>query len=162
MQIDDELAAFLECAGSQIVGTVDAAGVPTASRAWDVQVVGDHSAVRVQLDVTDAITIDNVDAGRSVAITVTDVFTLRSVQVKGSVQVEGRGTRVGPPTADDFVHGERYRAGFLANVVEVEQVPEALPRRMLPTTFVTFEMTIDEVYDQTPGPTAGAPLGAAS
>jgi hypothetical protein len=154
VQIDDELAAFLECTGSLIVATVDAAGVPTASRAWDLQVVGDRARVRVQLDAADRTALESVGAGRSVAVTVTDVFTLRSVQVKGT------GTAASAPTADDTVHGERYRAGFLANVAEIEQVPAALPERLIPTSFRSFEMAIDEVFDQTPGPAAGAPLGA--
>jgi predicted pyridoxine 5'-phosphate oxidase superfamily flavin-nucleotide-binding protein len=155
VEIDDELAAFLECAGSLIVGTVGADGVPTASRAWDLRVLGDHARIRVQLDAADAVGIANVDAGRSVAVTVTDVFTLRSVQVKGS------GAPTDAPTGDDIVHGDRYRAGFLANVVEVEQVPEELALQLLPPSFLVFEMPIDEVYDQTPGPGAGARLGAA-
>ncbi len=155
MQIDDELAGFLQCTGSLIVATVDAGGVPRASRAWDLQVVADGARVRVTLDAGDHAALDNVEAGRSVAVTVTDVFTLRSVQVKGT------GAAATVPTADDTVHGDRYRAGFLADVAEVEQVPEALPQRLIPASFRTFEMAIDEVFDQTPGPSAGARLGAA-
>ncbi|HEX5587357.1 MAG TPA: hypothetical protein VFZ17_08625 [Acidimicrobiia bacterium] len=153
MQVDDELAAFLEVGGSLIVATVDTDGRPDAARAFDLQVLPDRSRVRVQLAVEATTAIANVDAGRSVAVTVTEVFTARSVQVKG------HGTPTTPPNAADTVHGDRYRAEFLANVAEVEQIPIELPRRLLPEQFVAFEMDIEEIYDQTPGPSAGAPLG---
>jgi len=154
MEIDDELAAFLQCEGSVIVATVGADGVPSASRAWGLRVLPDRGHVRVQLDAADAPAVADVDAGRSVAVTVTDVFSLRSVQVKGHASTTTR------PTAADVLHGDRYRAGFLANIVEVEQVPEDLVLRLVPSDFVVFDMPIAEVFDQTPGPTAGAPLGA--
>jgi hypothetical protein len=155
VQIDDELASFLEVGGSLIVGTVDEDGRPDAARAFDLQVVADRTRVRLQLATDSDVAIANAAAGRSVAVTVTDVFTMRSVQVKGL------GARATRPTPADVVHGDRYRAEFLANVVEVEQVPPELPRRLLPDHFVAFEMDIDEIYDQTPGPSAGARLGGA-
>jgi hypothetical protein len=152
VEIDEELANFLECPGSLILATVDADGRPDAARAWGLEVLPDRAHVRIQLGADSVLALANIAARRSVAVTVTEMFTLRSAQVKGVP---------GPPAAlrgSAMVHGEQHRAQFLANVVEVEQIPDEIPRRLVPPAFVAVDMTVEEVYDQTPGPGAGAPL----
>jgi hypothetical protein len=79
-----ELATFFEGNGGQYVGTVDADGTPSAGRGWGMRVLPGGSGVRLLVG-HDAETIASLRSTGRVAVTVTDVMTYRSVQLKGRV-----------------------------------------------------------------------------
>jgi hypothetical protein len=145
-----ETARFLESGCALIVGTVGADGDPYATRGWGLDIVSDQDArIRILIDASDSVTLDRLSSGGGVAITGTDVPTLRSVQVKGRALL-----------VEDATEADRARAGrfcdvFFTDVVETEGTPRELLDRLEPADYMACLVEVDELYDQTPGPGAG-------
>jgi hypothetical protein len=150
-----DLLQLIGGSSSMLVGTASATGEPRASRAWAAQIVGlDPLRVRVVMDADDAVAISNLREGASVALTGADVRTLRAVQLKGRVLL------VEPASDQDRSLAADQSAQFFQAVVETDGNPIELLRRLLPAQVVSFELLVDERYDQSPGPTAGRPVEA--
>jgi hypothetical protein len=149
---DEETRAFLESGCGLIVGTVSPDGAPHAGRGWglDVLEVGPPARLRLLLDVDDEGTIGNVAAGAAIAVTATNVKTLRSIQLKGRA--------IGPEVLapDDQARGDRYVEAFFADVEAVDGVPRERFEHFMPSGLVVCTFEADERFDQTPGPGAGA------
>jgi len=144
--LDEEKVSFLEGGCALIVCTLDADGEPFASRAWGLTVVScDEMRVRLLA------TLDVLPRG-AVAITGTDVPTLRSLQLKGHV------VAVEPSNAADLAKSQRYADAFYSDVERTDNVPRELLDRMTPKEFLACTIEIEELYDQTPGPRAGCSL----
>ncbi len=94
--------------------------------------------------------------GGGIAFTATDVPTLRGFQVKGRVD------RLAPPTAEDRVRIEHHAAGVFADIEATDHIAVGMIRRILPFSFVACELVVEELFDQTPGPGAGAAVTSAS
>jgi hypothetical protein len=154
--LSGDVRTLLEGGSSLIVGTVDGHGMPFAGRAWGIDVLdpSDRPRLRVLLDADDAGTQDHAAPGRGIAITAADVRTLVSVQVKGRV--------VGlepAPTGDDRTRHTEYVSSFFTAISESDGTDRALLDRFAPLDVVPCIVDVEEVYDQTPGPAAGAALG---
>jgi predicted pyridoxine 5'-phosphate oxidase superfamily flavin-nucleotide-binding protein len=149
--IGSELAEFLESPCSLIVGTVDPDGTPDASRAWGVEVLDDRH-LRVLLSTQAPVTRRNVERGGAIALTATHFSTFESVQVKG------RATQVDEATAADRIRFERYCAGATRAIAEADGSPEELVDRFMTADVYACRITVDSVYDQTPGRSAGTQL----
>ena len=150
--------ALVEAGCSLVVGTVGADGAPRATRAWAATVL-DEAAGRLRVVVTadDAVALANLGTGQ-IAVTGADVRTLRAVQLKGHVVV------VEPATPGDLATLDEHTGRFFQAVHETDGNPVELLRRLLPHEVVAVELVVEEVYDQSPGPGAGAalaPRGAA-
>ena len=144
---------MLEGPASTIVATVDGAGRPHATRAWGTWSLRDGTRVRFLLPAADERAFADIAQTGRVALTATVVDTLRSVQVKGvAARVEG------PATADDRLLHERYATSFFRTVHDTDGSSIDALQHMLPPALVAVECEVDAVFDQTPGPTAGAPL----
>jgi hypothetical protein len=150
--IEPDVQAFLESPCSQIVATVDADGLPEASRGWAVDVLPGGRQLRLLLASTEAVTLANVAATGVIALTATHFQTLSSVQIKGRV------TAVEPRTAADRIRFEAFCAGCVHAIAELDGTPEELVWRMAPLDVVACRVEVAEVYDQTPGPVAGSRL----
>jgi len=148
--IDGEVRDLLESSNSQIVATVDETGLPEATRAWAIDVVPGGRELRLLLSTTASRTLANLATTGRIALTVTHFATLESVQVKGRV------VTVDVRTSADHIRFEEFCAGCTRALNELEGTPEAVIGRMKPVDVVACVMTVDEVYDQTPGPAAGA------
>jgi hypothetical protein len=151
---EQETAAFVEGGSALIIGTVASDGMPHAGRAWGADVL-DGERLRLLLDADDTVTIDNVARGGNIAVTATSVRTFRSIQIKGRVlglqpSTHGDGERVG-----------RYCNAFFGDIVEMDGTARTLLERLVPSQVVVCEMAVAELFDQTPGPGAGAPIPAA-
>lgn len=143
-------AALLESGVSLVVGTVDAEGLPDATRAWSARRQGDD--VRILLPTTSARALANLEGGGLIALTATMVDTLRSMQLKG------RALAVEPATDDDRATMAAYVREFFANVQRTDgSDPERL-QNLVPDDVVAVVFAVDHVFDQTPGPRAGARL----
>ena len=59
-----------------------------------------------------------------------------------------------PPT--DLERVAAHTDAFFQAVLEIDGFPLSLMRRLLPHEVVAFEMVVDERFDQSPGPDAGA------
>jgi hypothetical protein len=149
---DEETQAFLESGCGLIVGTVDPDGAPWAGRGWGLEVLepGPPARLRLLLDSDDEGSVANVVAGAPIAVTATDVKTLRSVQLKGRA--------IGPEvlTPEDEARGRRYADEFFADVEAVDGVPRERFEHFMPIGYVVCTFDAHEHFDQTPGPGAGA------
>lgn len=147
--IDEALRAFLERGCAIIVGTVAADGAPLAQRAWGCSVV-DGSTVRIMLDETDSVLRENAEGGGRIAVTSADVRTLRSVQLKGRV------TRVETPSSDDLARCEQHNDELFDDILVTDFYPREYTERMVPPRYFVAVVAVEEIFDQTPGPGAGA------
>jgi hypothetical protein len=147
-----ELTTMIEAGAGLVVGTVDRNGAPRGIRAWGARVVDvEDQRVRIVLTADDRRIVDNLRLGRA-AFTAADVRTLRSVQLKGRV------VTVEPPTSEDVELTRSQIDRFFEVVNETDGNPLEQLELMLPTEMVAIEVVVDEEYDQTPGPMAGAAL----
>jgi hypothetical protein len=148
-RLDDATTAFLHTGCALIVATVAPDGEPRASRGWGVEVAG-PTTVRLLLDASDVVTNEHLLSGRRIAITATDVRTLRSLQLKGPPS-----SVVEPATALDVERSERYCALFFDDVCDTDGTPRWKLERLVPVALAACLVEVDEMFDQTPGPRAG-------
>jgi hypothetical protein len=145
-----DLVGFLQGGCGLLVGTVAPDGTPHATRAWAADIVDvTAGAVRLVVAGDDPTLLEHLSPGAQVAVTASDVRTLRSVQIKGTV------TRVCPPTDDDRSRARSHTAAFFAVVNELDGNPPELLERLTPSDYAVCEFDAVEVFDQTPGPRAG-------
>jgi hypothetical protein len=152
---EPESAEFIARGTALLVATVSSDGEPHACRAWGADVV-DTATVRILLDAADTTAIEHLASDGAVAITATDVRTLRSLQMKG------RSLGLQPGTSTDGERARRYYEAFFADVVATDGSDPRLLHRLVPGGYVVCEIEVDALYDQTPGPGAGRPVEAAS
>jgi hypothetical protein len=147
-----ELEAMIESGAGLVLGTVDDDGAPRGVRAWSASVV-DRAAQRVRIvfGADDDLVVENVRRGR-VSLTAADVRTFRSVQMKGRV------LSVEPSTDADLAATRDQTERFFEAVVISDGNPIEQLHRLMPAKTLTVEIEVDEQFDQTPGPGAGAML----
>jgi hypothetical protein len=151
--LEAETARFLSDKAALIVGVVGADGRPFATRGWGMTVL-DHATgeTRVLIDADDDARLAHLAGGGRIAVTGADVPTLRSCQVKGTVD------GFDAATAADQAHVERYCDGYFGDIEAADHFPRHLLERQRPDRFVACRFVVEEVFDQTPGPHAGAPM----
>lgn len=158
--IGPEIVAFLEGGCAIVVGTVAHDGEPRANRGWGITVLTATDApelsVRLVLGANDAVLRENLEATGRIAITAGNVQTLRSTQLKG------RARALEPATGADRERARCYVDEFVNDIVRVDRTPRELIVRMVPAEYFACIVDVDELYDQTPGPGAGAPLEPAT
>jgi hypothetical protein len=151
MPFDPETMARLRESASLVVGTVSATGEPHAGRGWGIDAcTGETDAIRLLLDASDTVTIDHCAAGGRVAVTVANVRTLESLQIKGTA------IEVGPAAAGDTALADQYCDEFFTAIVETDRHSRAVLESWRPRGLVACRIEVDSMYDQTPGPRAGA------
>jgi hypothetical protein len=89
-----------------------------------------------------------------IAVTGGDVATLQSKQIKG------RAIAVEPPNDHDRGLIELHVEGFFGAVESVDGIPRELLRYLVADDFDMVTVEVAEMYDQTPGPTAGSLVAA--
>jgi hypothetical protein len=151
--VSPELAALLESGLSLVVGTSDAELRPDCSFAAGLRVHPGGDRVTLFLGVEPAAgAIANLRANGAVAITGSRPADYRTFQLKG------RAVRVEP-----VPEGERavLLACREALAAQLERVGWARShtRRLSVWPCVAVEVALDAVFEQTPGPRAGSPLG---
>ena len=158
-QLPAERIALIRRGVSVIVGSCDAASRPSVMRAVGSQVSDDGRDITVFLSRRQSRQLiqDLATTGR-IAVVFSEPATHSTLQVKAS-RCELRSA-----AADDEPGLARYLASM---EVEIERVgyPRELTRAMLAhrlDDLVAVRFTPEQAFDQTPGPRAGAPLGAAT
>ena len=63
-------------------------------------------------------------------------------------------------TEDDDVEFRRHAAAVFDDITAADHISRALIQGLQPHAVVACTLAVDEVYDQTPGPTAGAAVEA--
>jgi hypothetical protein len=143
------IVELMESGCSLIVGTVDADGLPDATRGWGALVLDGGAQIRLLLAANAAVTVRNLRSTGRIALTATNFATYESVQVKGVVLA------VEEATEADRARFERFCAACEETLHEITEAPIELLMRMEPSGVVACVMTADELFDQTPGPGAG-------
>lgn len=146
-------AQILNEAYALIVGLVGANRHPYATRGWGLTVPpGSFARLRLVLSSDDAPQLNVDRESHLVSVTAADPRTLRAVQFKG---------RAGPAeatTTDDRDAVARFCESFFGVVQEVEGTDRTLLERLVPRDFVACTVAVESLYDQAPGPGAGAEL----
>ena len=79
-----------------------------------------------------------------------DVRTLHSRQLKGEV------TAVEPARGEDRARSGRYQDAFFTDIEETDGQPRVLLEQIVPAAYLVATIEVEAVFDQTPGPRAGA------
>jgi hypothetical protein len=157
-QLPPELAAMMARGVSVIVASRDAALRPSIMRAVGSRVEAGGGDITVYLARPQSRQVlQDIAATGQIAVVFSEPSTHRSVQLKAS-RVEMRSA-----DGDDAPVLERYLRSMEH---EVQQVgfPPPLTRAMLAHRLedvVALRFTPEQAFEQTPGPRAGLPVGAA-
>lgn len=144
---------FLHSGCALLVGTADASGRPHGSRAWGLTVIDlDPVSVRLLVDSADVTTLANLQPDALVAITAASVTTLRSLQMKGRV------VRREPATEVDENKRVQYTTDFTNDIHKTDGDPLVIVRAWADRSVVPCIVDVDAIFDQTPGPAAGAAM----
>jgi hypothetical protein len=156
--IQRELKSFLEGGVSVVVGTRDADLVPEITRAWGLLVSKDRKSISLCVPLaTSQKTLDNLAANGQMTVCCTLPTSYKTVQLKGQC------IRTADPGRADLAVVEKHREAFgrLNNRIGFpRQQSEIFWRRELETSPALMKLRFvpQQIFDQTPGPDAGAPL----
>jgi hypothetical protein len=139
-----------------IVGSGDASGVPEVSRAWGLLLLADVDEMVVCLpSISGRHLLANLESTGRVAVNVTGPQTYRSFQMKGRVLSIGMASR------EDLDRVAAHQHAFVESVAAV-----GMPRDLVPRLYddsdpnqqnlTAVRIAVDALFDQTPGPGAGA------
>ena len=151
--LSERLRLATEGGMSIILGTVDAEGMPAACRGVALRASDtDPSSVTVFIPVDSGQeTIANIATTRRVAIGATHPPTHTSLQLKGTT----RSVRLARADEKEFV---RSRIAAFAETLEILGVPQKITWSVAHWPAFAVEVNVEELYDQTPGPNAGAKI----
>jgi hypothetical protein len=151
-RLDEALVRFLRSGCTPIVGRVTPEGAPVAMRGWGIHAEVDDATLRLLLDADDVAALGGPAPGDRIAVTATSVPTLRSVQMKGRL------TAIGPADATDLERMRVFLDAMYGDIAAADGFPRALLERWQPAEVVVCTVAVEAIFDQTPGPLAGAPL----
>lgn len=145
-----ELVSFCETGRSLLVGTCSADGVPDCVRVVGVRVWPDASHVTVLIpQATGADAVANARANPKLALTLSEIPSHRTMQIKGDVLAIREGSE------DDRARATAYRSTFAKELGSVGP-PIEMVERLGIWPLWAVDVAIRMVFAQTPGPTAGA------
>jgi hypothetical protein len=150
--IDNALAAFLQEGVGIHIGTRNAALQPNGARAIAVQVEpdGKHLVVYVAR-VAAARILPDLEANRQAAVGFGRPIDDRACQVKGVF------VSVRDATEDERPRVRAQWDGFLSSL-ETIGIPRAATHTWVTWPAVAIRLRVNALFNQTPGPGAGAPL----
>lgn len=144
-----DLTEWIEGGTSVAVATADADRAPSACRAIALTTRDNFETVTVYIpSVSAGETIANVATTRRVAISCSKPLSHRTIQIKGIC----RGVRLAPPSEEELV---RTRLHQFADVLAEIGVPRGVTHRIAHWPAFAVDVSVEEVFDQTPGPRAG-------
>jgi hypothetical protein len=144
-----ELVDFVEGGVSILVGTRDEALKPEAMRALGAQVgAGRDTIVLFLPEATSVRTRANAEKTGVLAVTFSRILDHKTIQVKGRVNF------IRPTTAEERALQERYHVAF-SEQLSLAGVARSVSRRARKFPSWAVEVSVDELFAQTPGPGAG-------
>jgi hypothetical protein len=146
----EELARHLSVGSSLLVATRDARMRPALARCGAAR-LGPDGLLRLAIPVPEGATVvANIEANGAIALTAALPITFRTLQVKGA-----DAHRAPWPEQERWV--DVHRRAFIEEAVRIG-ADRASVGEMWSTRFVSIAFTPAEVFDQTPGPSAGLAL----
>jgi hypothetical protein len=151
--LDPHVVEFIHGGVAVGVATRDDDLAPEFARGWGPQVSADGRSLRLCVAAGEGSRMRaNLERNGAVAVGFSPPTIARAVQVKGVA------TWVGEPEAADLERVERHLRSFVAEAERIGAPAEIARRMFVGTGLVAVRFSIDEVFDQTPGPTAGRRL----
>ena len=149
--LDSDLVALVHGGVACSVATRDAERRPAFTRGWGPEVSADGRTLRLCVHApSGSATRANLENNGAIAVGCHQPTTARALQIKGVV------VSLREPGAEELEHAERH---FVAFSVEGERVGVSASRLRrifaAPHDLVSVTLSIDEVFDQTPGAAAG-------
>ncbi|HVV58313.1 MAG TPA: hypothetical protein VHC45_08110 [Gaiellaceae bacterium] len=149
---EQALAEFLAAGVAGVAATRDERLRPTIARAWAPVLLDEDTRLRICLEAAPGSPARaNLESNGTIAATFTLPSSYRSAQVKGSV------LELRQPTSDELAAVDEHVASFSREAEAVGLMPDS-GRRLIGPELVTAVIEIRELYDQTPGASAGARL----
>ena len=126
---------------------------PEFARGWGPEVSSDGRSLRLCLVAPVGSRMrSNLEQNGAVAVGFSPPTIARAVQVKGLVSA------VGEPETADLERVERHVRSFVLEATQIGAQEEFAQRMFVRPGLVSVQFAIAEVFDQTPGPTAGRRL----
>jgi hypothetical protein len=140
----------LEPGVAVLVGTVDAQGTPSTCRGIAVASSDELATLTAYVPVaTSQEVIRNIALTRRIAVAACHPITHRATQLKG-IALDARLAR------EDEAPYVRERLEAFADVLDRVGVPRRVTRSVAHWPAFAITMQVEHVFDQTPGPNAGA------
>lgn len=151
--IDRALAGFLEEGLAIHIGTRDANLEPNGTRATAIKAGEDGGHVIVYVpEVAEPRVLPNLEANRQIAVVLVRVRDERSCQLKGVFT----GARAAGEDERPFVMDQWDR--FIQNIEQIG-LPRTVTGHWKVWPCLAIRLQVTSLFDQTPGPKAGARLG---
>ncbi|HXH98541.1 MAG TPA: pyridoxamine 5'-phosphate oxidase family protein [Gaiellaceae bacterium] len=151
--LDPAVVEFIHGGVAVGVATRDDQLRPEFARGWGPEVSADGRSLRLCVTAPEGSRMRaNLEQNGAVAVGFSPPTIARAVQVKGVTTV------VDEPEAADLERVERHARSFVAEAERVGAPAELSERLVVREGLVAVGFSIDEVFDQTPGPTAGRRL----
>ena len=151
--LDPAVVEFIHGGVAVGVATRDDDLRPEFARGWGPEVSADGRTLRLCVTAPEGSRMRaNLERNGAVAVGFSPPTIARAVQVKGVATV------MGEPEAADLERVERHFLSFVAEAARIGAPAELSQRMFVRTGLVAVQFSIDEVFDQTPGPTAGRRL----
>lgn len=150
MRIGESVRELLLAGSATIVATRDDELRPALTRGWGVAVGEDGARLTLCVGTPPGSSVRaNLEANGEIAVTCSRPTTYRTVQVKGTATI------LGAPTDEQL---QAVRAQVAAFSAEVEQLglPADSGALLLDADLTAIAVQPQAVFDQTPGPGAGA------
>ena len=126
---------------------------PVFARGWGPKVSANGRSVTLCVSAPEGSKMRaNLERSGAIAVGFSPPTIARAVQVKGVA------TRVAEPEPADLERVERHLRTFVAECARVGAPAQLSQRMFVRTGLVAVLFSVDEVFDQTPGPTAGRRL----
>jgi Pyridoxamine 5'-phosphate oxidase len=151
--LDPDVVEFIR--GGVAVGVASRDGDlrPEFARGWGPEVSVDGCSLRLCVSAPEGSRMRaNLERNGAVAVGFSPPTIARAVQVKGVA------AQVSEPEAADLERVERHVQAFVAEAGRIGAPAELSQRMFVGEGLVAIQFSIDEVFDQTPGPTAGRRL----
>jgi hypothetical protein len=152
LRVDEELSDFLSRGVAGLVAACDERLRPSIGRAWAPRGSDDGSRLTVCVEAPPGSAIRaSLEALGTVAATFSLPSTYRTVQLKGEALA------LREPTAEELEAVGKHVDAF-SREAETVGLPPGSGRRLHDRRLVALAFAVRELYDQTPGPNAGARL----
>jgi hypothetical protein len=150
MLSDPSIVRYLGRGMTIVVGTVDAAGWPVTCRAAALVGREDGRGVTVYVPVaTSAETVANIATSGRIAIVASCPADHGTIQLKG----RSLGVRVAGESEAEVVSAQ---VELLSDTLERVGLPRRMTRSLASWPAFAVDVEVESVFDQTPGPRAGA------
>jgi hypothetical protein len=148
-----ELVEFIHSGVALGVTSRDEMMRPAFTRAWGPQVSADRRSLTVSVAAAEgSATRANLEGNGAIALGFCPPTIAKAVQLKGAAVV------LGAPDTGDLERVERHVGAFEAECARIGVAPEVAACMFDGSALLLISVTIDEGFDQTPGPTAGRRL----